>query len=434
MTGADPQAGGPSVSSIRVSAGVCVALALALEQLNAKALPVLALYPQMETQGHRLSMLFGAVVFLAVFVRTAFALKWVAAVVGCAIPIALFFGVDYFLTSDWVPRLERKSVEWTLAVLYGLSFGTLGWVLTAGWIVLSRTVPHGGSKSIFVRNDNSPAVVVFVHGLGGDAVSTWGLFPTLIASDPDLRDFDVFLWGYPTKVVGRTPSISEAATQLQTELRHRLGNFQSVVLAGHSLGGLLIRALIVHALEQSRIEDVERVNHILTFATPNDGSELAQIARLFRIGNKQIRDLDLTETTIIKLRNEWIDRVYAPEIRRGEERVKRRISLTAVVGLEDRIVTFDSARAFFRNPPPETVPGDHVTMKLPESSDSICYLVLKRLLQAVQASAVDRSNASELIANPSAVNAGLMTGSAQGAWDSDLKKRLTPQEPGDLSG
>jgi len=115
----------------------------------------------------------------------------------------------------------------------------------------------------------------------------------------------------------------------------------------------------------------------VTLATPNDGSELASVAALLKLPNRQVRDLGLTSNAVLELRTEWINRVYTPEIRPGEERMKRRIPLTAVVGLEDHVVTFESARSFFRTPPPETVPGTHITMKLPDSPDATVVLVLR---------------------------------------------------------
>lgn len=38
--------------------------------------------------------------------------------------------------------------------------------------------------------------VVFVHGLIGDIVKTWGRFPELLRTDPDLPKLDVLMCGY----------------------------------------------------------------------------------------------------------------------------------------------------------------------------------------------------------------------------------------------
>lgn len=40
--------------------------------------------------------------------------------------------------------------------------------------------------------------VVFVHGLDGHFRDTWGAFPELLHSDPDLPNLDILLWGYRT--------------------------------------------------------------------------------------------------------------------------------------------------------------------------------------------------------------------------------------------
>lgn len=40
--------------------------------------------------------------------------------------------------------------------------------------------------------------VVFVHGILGHYVRTWGEFPKLLAEDEELPELDILLWGYRT--------------------------------------------------------------------------------------------------------------------------------------------------------------------------------------------------------------------------------------------
>jgi pimeloyl-ACP methyl ester carboxylesterase len=231
-----------------------------------------------------------------------------------------------------------------------------------------------------IEKANAHSVVIFVHGLGGDLETTWGNFPFLIQEDTDLAAVAIFLWGYPSGFVGNVPNIWEASRQLQTEIRFRLSKYNDIVLVGHSLGGLVIRAMVIDALKNGRRDDIKTVKHIVTFGTPNDGSQLASIASYLHISNAQVTALGVTSNLVSELRGEWVNRVYAPNIELGQELTKRKIPLTAVVGVEDTIVTPESARSFFQDPPPESVPGDHKSMKLPQSLEDTCYLLVKKVL------------------------------------------------------
>src|SRR5258708_37997128 len=61
--------------------------------------------------------------------------------------------------------------------------------------------------------------LVFVHGFLGDAVSTWigkgaaESFPALLATDPALSDYEIFLFQYVTKDF-HPPQIANIADQL----------------------------------------------------------------------------------------------------------------------------------------------------------------------------------------------------------------------------
>jgi pimeloyl-ACP methyl ester carboxylesterase len=364
---------------------VAAVLAFVLERLNAFVLHWLMLFPGMGTQGWVSTAVFAVATITILRRFPQLTNRWWAAILPSATGVCLFLLYDAFLRSDLLLGLglEPRRIEWLLVVFYGWSFGSATWILTALLGAAAENLPYGTSKFAFIRNAKSPVLVVFVHGLTGDAETTWGSFPALLAEDSGLSRVDVCVWGYPTKIAGHMPGIREAATQLQSELRHRAADYRHIVLVGHSLGGLLIRALVVAALKDSRIEDVQSINHIVTFATPNDGVEIADIVSFFRLPNRQIDDLAMTGETVNELRGEWIERVYSPNIRPGEERSKRQIPLTTVIGLQDRLVPFDRARSFFRHPPPETVPGDHVSMKLPKDRESLCYLILRNILKAL---------------------------------------------------
>ena len=70
-------------------------------------------------------------------------------------------------------------------------------------------------------------LALFVHGLGGSGKETWGSFPSLIQSDPELgRNYSVDLYEFPTRlfalpIIHKIPRIQVLARGLRTELEHR---------------------------------------------------------------------------------------------------------------------------------------------------------------------------------------------------------------------
>lgn len=62
----------------------------------------------------------------------------------------------------------------------------------------NRSVTEIDSRTAYLGDWRGIDAVVFVHGIGGDFLETWGAFPELLASDPELPELDILLWGYQT--------------------------------------------------------------------------------------------------------------------------------------------------------------------------------------------------------------------------------------------
>src|SRR5688500_9350841 len=98
-------------------------------------------------------------------------------------------------------------------------------------------------------SDGNTKLLLFVHGLGGDGLETWRGhergFLELIRDDPELpNQYDLAFFHYPTSGfaipwVTPGPRIGELAAGLKTELDQRYRNYDSIVLVGHSMGGLV---------------------------------------------------------------------------------------------------------------------------------------------------------------------------------------------------
>jgi hypothetical protein len=48
------------------------------------------------------------------------------------------------------------------------------------------------------RQRDGDCAVVFIHGFSGDPAKTWGQFPSFVAADPRLSDWDIYSFGYTT--------------------------------------------------------------------------------------------------------------------------------------------------------------------------------------------------------------------------------------------
>lgn len=179
------------------------------------------------------------------------------------------------------PESSRKT-RWIIAIaLVLLAFVAAGLLkhFVFGW---SRgrhsqtAVPH------YERNQHKERVIVFVHGLFGDATSTWTCpaktyWPGMLLKDHAFDDSDIYVASYNTPYVGNTMTIDDVVANLDNRLENdRIFEHRDVVFVAHSLGGLIVqRFLLTHR------EYAKRVKVIYFFATPETGAEVARVGSIF---------------------------------------------------------------------------------------------------------------------------------------------------------
>ncbi len=141
------------------------------------------------------------------------------------------------------------------------------------------------------------ADVVFVHGLDGNAYTTWcynprKLFhswPYWLASEFD--DLGVWLLSYPAASSQRNPGALEGLSDLPSitrwaaeKLRDKVGQ-RPLIFVTHSLGGLLVKAVIrwedLHPGEGGKPLN-SSLQGVTFLATPHRGSDLAGLANRFK--------------------------------------------------------------------------------------------------------------------------------------------------------
>ena len=234
-------------------------------------------------------------------------------------------------------------------------------------------------------------MVVFVHGLVGDAVTTWGRFPTLIATDPDLPDLDILLCGYRSRLVRWDPDISLTARRLISQLETEVESNARIFMVGHSMGGLVILSGLTAACRagHARRRPTSNVAWVTLFASPVMGSQLAAgykfLLNLLNLlptrlitwflSSGQVRQL-ATGPFVNELIEEVTTRLLCTEVESGDANAKRVTHVRVVVGDEDSVVEPTSAKGVFSRLPPKFVTGTHATIKEPADHRDSRYLAL----------------------------------------------------------
>jgi pimeloyl-ACP methyl ester carboxylesterase len=214
-------------------------------------------------------------------------------------------------------------------------------------------------------------LLMFVHGLGGEARATWGGFPRLIADDAELSAaFEVAYFGYPTTLFGlplftpRPPSIQDLAQALrsQVDIRHREAG--DVVLVCHSLGGLIARKYLI---EEAKAGRPLRVRRLMLFDVPNTGAELAALASLIRWRHNQLRQLCRRADFMEFLNADWVSL-----------KMDTRLAVQYVTATQDRVVARESAMQYWGNPNVATIAGHgHLSVVKPTRATDDAFVFLK---------------------------------------------------------
>lgn len=133
-------------------------------------------------------------------------------------------------------------------------------------VIHQRTTPTANDK-----------LLVFVHGLGGQrygARTTWGKFPEFLFAD--LPDVDIGLYQYRTgggRVLStKSVSIESEARVFADLIRDGLSGYKSIMLVGHSMGGLVCKATIKVLIDARMRNALTRLCGLMLMATPQLGS------------------------------------------------------------------------------------------------------------------------------------------------------------------
>jgi tetratricopeptide (TPR) repeat protein len=256
--------------------------------------------------------------------------------------------------------------------------------------------------------------VVFVHGLGGDAATTWrhgrdestswphwvgnehadiGVWSLGYAASPS-KLARIFGWfGWASRDAGHAMALPDRAKQVADQLVKKGLGQRPLVFVGHSLGGLLTKQLLrcsVDAGDASSLRTIAaNTRGVLFLGTPHTGADLATLGDRFRkvfgttvaIENLRAHDPHLRDLY------DWY-RKHAPRL---GVMTATYFELRGVAGGTVTIVDPTSSHPGIGDDP-IGLDEDHLTLAKPRESDSQVCEALRELIVGVRSGKTTQSS------------------------------------------
>jgi pimeloyl-ACP methyl ester carboxylesterase len=230
------------------------------------------------------------------------------------------------------------------------------------------------------------SVIVFVHGVTGNASETWSSGPTywpdMLTRDNSFDTQDIYVYSYPSPPFKQSFSVDEVAENLRLKLSgDGVLKYRHVTFVSHSLGGVVTRAYIL----KYRQEIASKIRLLYFFATPTTGSPYARLAVLVS-NNSQFRSLFPlhSDSYLADIQRSWLA---------ANLHLKSYCAYEIQPLVGQLIVDQQSATALCTQHV-DPIDADHISIVKPTSTSSNAYQALKSAFDetTVDSSAGDRED------------------------------------------
>jgi pimeloyl-ACP methyl ester carboxylesterase len=255
-------------------------------------------------------------------------------------------------------------------------------IVAAAFLLLTCVGGIGQTNSRYIKQGpGNQSVIVFVHGIFGDSISTWtnrngAYWPALLTSDEFFSSYDAYVYEYTSRFVGSAFSIDEIAENMRLIFDADLvSDHKEIIFVSHSMGGLATRVY----LNKNR-NAAARVRLAYFYSTPTTGSELASIASLAS-GNPQLAKMRPMQSAeyLGDLQRQWLNINFeVPSFCAYEKQ--------STYGVN--VVTQASASNLC-NRRLDPIDADHLTIVKPASPRDTAYLALRAATQQTARKAAD---------------------------------------------
>jgi len=232
------------------------------------------------------------------------------------------------------------------------------------------------------------ALVVFVHGLGGKRYgpdATWGRFPQYIYED--FPNVDVGLYTYRT-LLGRLKFWASVSLDTEAEVFAGIirdaSDYRPIILAGHSMGGLLCMGAIRYLVISQQPAAMARLGGLILMATPQTGSQ--RVPRFLTWLSKDFQALKPHGEFVAQIQRTFQDWIVVDE--QKSEPGKYAIPTWAIVGASDFWVDKLSGTIGLPSARLKTVRGSHTAIVKPRIKEADAF---RFVYQCIETS-VKRSN------------------------------------------
>jgi pimeloyl-ACP methyl ester carboxylesterase len=237
-------------------------------------------------------------------------------------------------------------------------------------LLATAAISHAQESIPWVRHaTGNHGVIIFVHGVTGDAHETWksgdAFFPEMLTHDPAFDGQNIYVYQYPTATIGHTFAVSEVADNMRLVLTtDGVLQHEQLTFVSHSMGGIVTRNFLL------RYRDVvPKVRMLYFFATPTTGSPYSRLAAYFS-RNPQFRQLYpmQADNYLGVMQQDWLAADFGLKSFCGYE--------TQQLPLVGFIVDLQSATALC-NKRLDPINATHITIVKPKDRNATAFRALK---------------------------------------------------------